>query len=59
MRAGIAVSHERQLLGTAGGVTRASVLLGSGDVLVGERTQARAEPCAQDHRRMHAAAHVT
>lgn len=31
---GIAVSHERELLGTAGGVTRASVLLGSGDVLV-------------------------
>jgi mannose-1-phosphate guanylyltransferase len=30
----IAVSHERELLGTAGGMTRANVLLGSGDVLV-------------------------
>jgi mannose-1-phosphate guanylyltransferase len=30
----IAVSHERELLGTAGGVARASVLLGEGDVLV-------------------------
>jgi mannose-1-phosphate guanylyltransferase len=31
---GISVSHERELLGTAGGVTRASVLLGTCDVLV-------------------------
>ena len=31
---GIAVSHERELLGTAGGVARAGVLLGEGDVLV-------------------------
>jgi mannose-1-phosphate guanylyltransferase len=30
----IAVSHERELLGTAGGVARAAVLLGTGDVLV-------------------------
>lgn len=30
----IAVSHERELLGTAGGVARAGVLLGGGDVLV-------------------------
>jgi mannose-1-phosphate guanylyltransferase len=30
----IAVSHERDLLGTAGGVAHASSLLGSGDVLV-------------------------
>jgi mannose-1-phosphate guanylyltransferase len=30
----IAVSHERDLLGTAGGVTRANVLLGAGDALV-------------------------
>lgn len=31
---GIAVSHERELLGTAGGVARARLLLGPGDVLV-------------------------
>ena len=30
----IAVSHERELLGTAGGVARAAMLLGAGDVLV-------------------------
>lgn len=30
----IAVSHERELLGTAGGVARARLLLGEGDVLV-------------------------
>jgi mannose-1-phosphate guanylyltransferase len=30
----IAVSHERELLGTAGGVARAAKLLGTGDVLV-------------------------
>lgn len=30
----IAVSHERELLGTAGGVARAHVMLGPGDVLV-------------------------
>jgi mannose-1-phosphate guanylyltransferase len=30
----IAVSHERELLGTAGGLARAAMLLGAGDVLV-------------------------
>lgn len=30
----IAVSHERELLGTAGGVARARLLLGEGDILV-------------------------
>lgn len=33
-QAEIAVSHERELLGTAGGVARAAVLLGTGDVMV-------------------------
>src|SRR5437763_8368460 len=31
---GVAVSEERELLGTAGGVARAAALLGEGDVLV-------------------------
>jgi mannose-1-phosphate guanylyltransferase len=33
-RAGVALSHERELLGTAGGVANAAPLLGTGDVLV-------------------------
>jgi mannose-1-phosphate guanylyltransferase len=33
-REGIAVSHERELLGTAGGLQRAAMLLGAGAVLV-------------------------